>query len=110
MSPHLFDAASGRIQATCELLAAPLDAILADIEREDIQSAARAKKSAALTLLEERSRHEAATLLAAADEYRRHEAAAQTAKSKALALTEGRRCHKAATRTSLSAASLLADE
>ena len=110
VSPNLFDAASGRIQATCELLTAPLDEILTDIERKDIQSAARAKESAALALAEERSHHEAATLLAAADEHRRHEAAARTAESKALALAEGRRRHKAVTRASLSAASPLADE
>jgi hypothetical protein len=110
VSPHLFDAASGRIQATCELLAAPLDAILADIERDDIQSAARAKESAALTLTEERSRHEAATLLAASDEHRRHKVAARTAESEALALAEGHRCHKAVTWASLSAASPLVDK
>ena len=40
-SPNLFDAARARIQATCELLAGPLDAILADIEREDIKEGAR---------------------------------------------------------------------
>ena len=44
-----FYASSGHIQATCELLAAPLDAILTDIEREDIHSAAWAKESAELT-------------------------------------------------------------
>ena len=73
-----FDAAIGCIQATCELLAGPLDVILADIEREDIriQRAARAKESVALTLAEERSRHEAATLLVVANEHRRPEAAA----------------------------------
>ncbi len=37
-----FVAARKRIQATCELLAAPLDAILADIEREDIEEGSRA--------------------------------------------------------------------
>jgi hypothetical protein len=42
VSSNLFDAARARIQATCELLAAPLDAILADIEREDIEEVARA--------------------------------------------------------------------
>ena len=36
-SPNLFDAARARIQVTCELLAGPLDAILADIECEDIK-------------------------------------------------------------------------
>ena len=41
-SPNLFDAARARIQATCDLLADPLDAILADIEREDIEEGARA--------------------------------------------------------------------
>ena len=46
--PNFLDAKSRRIQATCELLVAPLDAILTDIEREDIHSAARAKESAAL--------------------------------------------------------------
>ena len=110
VSPNFFDATSGCIQATCELLAAPLDAILANIEREDVQSAARAKESAALALAEEHSRHKAATLLAAADEHRHHEAAAQTAESEALALADGRRCYKAATRASLSAASPLTDE
>jgi hypothetical protein len=40
-SSNLFDAAKERIQATCDLLAAPLDAILADIEREDIMEEAR---------------------------------------------------------------------
>ena len=40
-SPNLFDAARARIQATSELLAGPLDAILADIEREDIEEGAR---------------------------------------------------------------------
>ena len=105
-----FDAASGRIQATCELLVAPLNAILANIEREDIQSATQAKEFAALTLAEERSCYKAATLLAAADEHSRHEAAAQTAESEALTLTEGRHHHKDATRASLSAASPLADE
>ena len=64
----------------------------------------------ALTLAEERSRHEAATLLVAADEHRRHEAAARTVESEAIALTEGRRRHKDATRASLSAVSPLADE
>jgi hypothetical protein len=39
--PNIFDAARARIQATCELLAGPLDAILADIEREDIEEGAR---------------------------------------------------------------------
>jgi hypothetical protein len=38
---NLFDAARVRIQATCELLAAPLDVILANIEREDIEEGAR---------------------------------------------------------------------
>jgi hypothetical protein len=37
-SPNLFDAARARIH---ELLASPLDAILADIEREDIEEGAR---------------------------------------------------------------------
>ena len=40
-SSNLFDAARARIQATCKLLAAPLDAILADIERDDIEEGAR---------------------------------------------------------------------
>ena len=40
-SSNFFDAAKERIQATCNLLAAPLDAILADIEREDIPEGAR---------------------------------------------------------------------
>jgi hypothetical protein len=40
-SPNLFDAARARIQATCELLAGPLDAILANIERKDIEEGAR---------------------------------------------------------------------
>ena len=40
-SPNLFDAARARIQATCELLAGPLDAILADIECKDIEEGAR---------------------------------------------------------------------
>jgi hypothetical protein len=31
-----------RIQGTCNLLAGPIDAILADIEREDIEEGARA--------------------------------------------------------------------
>ena len=110
MSPNLFDAASGRIQATCELLAAPLDAILADIEREDTQSAARAMESVALTLAEEHSPHKAATLLAAADEHRRHEAAARTVESEALALAEGRRCHKDATQDLLSTVSPLVNK
>jgi hypothetical protein len=110
VSPNIFDAASGRIQATCRLLAAPLDVILADIEREDIQSAARAKESAALALAEERSHHEAVRLLAAADEHRHHKAAARTAESEALTLAEGRCRHKAVMRASLSAASPLADE
>ena len=52
-SPNLFDAARGRIQATCKLLAASLDATLANIEREDIQAAARAMEFAALALAEE---------------------------------------------------------
>ena len=111
VSPNLFDAASRPIQATCELLAAPLDAILTNIERKDIQSAARAKESAALALAEERSRHEATMLLAAADKHHRHEAAAQTAESEALTLAEGCCRHKAATRALLSAAaSSLVDE
>jgi len=111
VSPNLFDAASRPIQATCKLLAAPLDAILTNIERKDIQSAARAKESAALALAEERSRHEATMLLAVADKHRRHEAAAQTAESEALTLAEGCCRHKAATRASLSAAaSSLVDE
>jgi len=42
VSSNLFDAARARIQATCELLTAPLDAILADIEREDTEEGARA--------------------------------------------------------------------
>jgi hypothetical protein len=41
-SSNLFDAARARIQATCELLAAPQDAILANIERKDIEEGARA--------------------------------------------------------------------
>ena len=41
-SSNLFNAARACIQATCELLAAPLDAILANIEREDIKEGARA--------------------------------------------------------------------
>ena len=41
-SSNLFNAARACIQATCELLAAPLDAILADIEHEDIEEGARA--------------------------------------------------------------------
>jgi len=110
VSPIFFDAAIGRIQATCELLSGPLHVILADIEREDIQRATRAKESVAVTLTEERSRHEAATLLAAADEHRRHEAAARTVESEALALAEGRRCHKDATQDLLSTVSPLADE
>jgi len=64
----------------------------------------------ALTLTEERSRHEAVTLFAAVNEHCRHEAAACAAEFKALALTEGRRCYKDATRASLSAVSPLADE
>jgi hypothetical protein len=40
-SPNIFDAARVRIQATCELLAGPLDVILANIEREDIKEGAR---------------------------------------------------------------------
>jgi hypothetical protein len=40
-SSNLFDAAKECIQATCDLLAAPLDAILADIEHEDIKEDAR---------------------------------------------------------------------
>ena len=40
-SSNLFDAARAHIQATCKLLAAPLDAILADIERDDIEEGAR---------------------------------------------------------------------
>jgi hypothetical protein len=44
-SPNLFDATRARIQATCELLAAPLDAILANIEREDIEEGARTTPS-----------------------------------------------------------------
>ena len=110
VSLNVSDAASGRIQATCKLLTAPLDAILADIKCKDIQSAARAKESAALVLAEERSHHEAVTLLAAAIEHRHHEATAQTAESEALTLAEGNRCHKAVTWALLSAASLLADE
>ena len=110
VSPIFFYAAIGRTQATCELFAGPLDIILADIEREDIQLATRAKESVALTLAEERSRHEAATLLAEANEHRRHEAAARTAESEALALAEGRRCHKDVTRASLSAVSPLVDK
>ena len=35
-SSNLFDTARARIQATCELLAAPQDAILANTEHEDI--------------------------------------------------------------------------
>jgi hypothetical protein len=35
-SSNLFDTARARIQATCELLSAPQDAILANIEHEDI--------------------------------------------------------------------------
>ena len=42
MLSNLFDAAIARIQATCELLADPLDGILADIEHEDIDEGARA--------------------------------------------------------------------
>jgi hypothetical protein len=41
-SSNLFHATRACIQATCELLAAPLDAILANIEREDIEEGARA--------------------------------------------------------------------
>jgi len=110
VSPNFFDALIGRIQATCELLAGPLDVILADIEHEYIQCAAWAKESVALMLAEEHSRHEAAALLAVADKHRRHEVAARNAESEALALTEGRRCHKDATRASLSAVSPLADK
>jgi hypothetical protein len=40
-SSNFFVAAKERIQATCDLLAAPLDAILADIERKDIKEGAR---------------------------------------------------------------------
>ncbi len=40
-SPNLFDAARARIQAICELLTGPLDAILANIEHEDIKEGAR---------------------------------------------------------------------
>jgi hypothetical protein len=40
-SPNLFDAARARIQATCDLLAAPLDALLADFVRKDIEEGAR---------------------------------------------------------------------
>jgi hypothetical protein len=40
-SSNFFDAAKEHIQATCDLLAAPLDTILADIEREDIAEGAR---------------------------------------------------------------------
>jgi hypothetical protein len=36
--PNLFDAARACIQATCDLLVGPLDAILAGIEREDIRT------------------------------------------------------------------------
>ena len=39
-SPNLFDAARGHIQATCKLLAGPLDTILADIECKDIKKRA----------------------------------------------------------------------
>ena len=39
-SSNFFDAAKEHIQATCDLLAAPLDTILADIEREDIAEGA----------------------------------------------------------------------
>jgi hypothetical protein len=39
--PNLFDAAQARIQATCDILAAPLDTLLADFEREDIEEGAR---------------------------------------------------------------------
>ena len=41
VSPNHFDAARGCIQVTCKLITAPLDAILADIEREDIEEGAR---------------------------------------------------------------------
>ena len=40
-SPNLFDGARARIQATYELLAGPLDAIVADIECKDIKEGAR---------------------------------------------------------------------
>ena len=36
----LFDAARGNIQATCKVLAGPLDTILANIERKDIKKRA----------------------------------------------------------------------
>ena len=53
-SSNLFDAAKERIHATCDLLAAPLDAVLADIEHEDN------KEDARMTLLVVASIHPAA--------------------------------------------------
>ena len=86
-----------RLDATCKILAAPLDTILADIEHEDIQAAARATESAALLLAEERRCHKAMTLLAGANEQLCLEEATRAAESVALTLAEGHSHHKAAT-------------
>ena len=110
VSHNLFDTARDRIQATCKLLAAPLDAILANIEHKDIQAAPRATESAALALAEEHRRHKTATLSAAADKQRYLEATARTAESEDFTLAEGRLSPKAAMLASLSTASPLADK